>query len=118
MDMKRTVLLVVILLLVLAGTMAVMRVLADPVAIISFTATPRVVMRGESVTLDWQTRGVPTVAIEWGPELNPGFNMQKKRGLPPSGMETFEPQEDTIYVLECETVPADACSQSVSVRVR
>jgi len=120
--MKRTLILVVLLLLALAVTLAVVhsraaRAAASP-SIISFTATSREIRRGESVSLNWETEGVATVALEWGPENNPRYNMEKREGLPPSGTMTFQPQEDTIYVLECETTPAPLCTESATVRVR
>lgn len=120
--MKRT-LLLLFLFFALAGTLALMRnpttqVSAVIPAIVSFTAAPQAIGPGESVTLNWETRGVDSVTIQWGPENNPRDNMQKRVGLPPSGTMTFQPQEDTIYVLECETVPVQGCIQSASVRVR
>ena len=118
--MKRILLLVMFLLLALAATLAVVRNRAAAVspAILSFTATPQEIRRGESVQLDWSTEGVPTLALAWGPENGLRNNMQKREGLAPSGTMTFQPQEDTIYVLECETRPVLGCSASASVRVR
>ena len=122
--MKRTLILLIFLLLALAGTLAVVRnrepqILPEVApAIVSFTATPQVIAPGESITLDWETKGVSTVALEWGPANSPRGNLQKESILPPSGTRIFEPQEDTIYVLECETAPVPACTASATVRVR
>lgn len=120
--MKRTLLLVSILLLVLAATLAVMRSRAarggGPPAILSFAASAPEIRDGESVTITWETQGVPSVALEWGSGLRPRDTMQKQVGLPPSGSMILQPREDTIYVLECETAPAPLCTSSVSVRVK
>jgi hypothetical protein len=122
--MKRAVVLALLLLLVLAASLAFMRNHSSPrvpaglPAIVSFTANPQQIGRGESVTLDWETQGVDTVAVEWGPADSPRGRMERREGLPPMGTQTFQPQEDTIYVLECETGPVPACTESTSVRVR
>lgn len=120
--MKRILLVVLLLLFALAGTLAVVRSRAarpaSTPAVVSFTAIPQVIRRGESVTLNWETEGVPSVALEWGPELRPLDNKQKEEGLPSSGTMTFQPEEDTIYVLECEPEQAQMCTASASVRVR
>jgi hypothetical protein len=87
--------------------------------IVSFTATPRVVSPGESATLAWKTRGVASVALEWGPEYHPRGRMQKRTGLDPSGTMTVQPREDTVYVLECETDAGEMCMlASATVRMK
>jgi hypothetical protein len=120
--MKRTFSILSFLLLVLAVTPGVMRSRAETIGppishgIVSFTATPRTVKPGESVTLQWETRGATSVAIEWGPERNPRGPTQKRMGLPPSGAMTLQPEEDTVYVLECDTPEGQTC-MSASTRV-
>jgi hypothetical protein len=122
--MKRTVILALFLMLAFAGTLAFVRsrskpdITAETPTIMFFTASPQDIQRGGTVTLDWETQKVPTVALEWGPAGSPRDNLQKREGLPPTGTMTFEPQEDTIYVLECETTPVQMCTESASVRVR
>ncbi len=87
--------------------------------IVSFTATPRVVSPGQTVTLAWKTRGAPSVAMEWGPALNPVANMKRRSQLPASGTMTDQPRQDTVYVLECETASGDMCmSASATVSVK
>jgi hypothetical protein len=121
--MKRTFLLLLFLLPALAVTPGVVRNRAEPIGppisrgIVSFTATPRTVKQGESVTLQWETRGATSVAIEWGPEHNPRGLNGKRTGLPPSGTMTLQPEEDTVYVLECDTPEGQTC-MSASTRVR
>ena len=85
----------------------------------SFTATPRTVHAGEAVTMAWTTRGIESVAMSWGPELNPRDRLERQSGLPPMGTMTMRPMESTIYVLECESKGGEVCiSGSVTVRVR
>ena len=122
--MKRTIIAVLFLIMALAATLAFMRknspggaVKGTP-SILFFTASPVEVARGESVTLDWETQVVDSVKLEWGPESNPRGNLQRREGLPPAGSLTLPVQEDTIFVLECETGPVQMCTQSASVRVR
>jgi len=118
--MKR-VLLVLAVLLIVAVTLGVMRngELRTEPEIVSFTATPRIVSPGASSTLAWETRGVASVALEWGPVWGPRGNREMHPGLPPTGTMTVEPKENTIYVLECETTSGTMCmSQSVTVQVK
>ncbi len=69
--------------------------------------------------LAWKTVGFASVAIEWGPDYRPRGAMQKRNGLPPSGMMIVRPEENTTYVLECETASDDMCmAVSASVRVK
>lgn len=123
--MKRILLLVLSLLFVLVATLGIMRTgiasigPANTPEIVYFTATPRVISRGESVTLAWKTSGLASVAMEWKPEYHLRGAMQKLNGLPPSGTMIVQPREDTIYVLECESASGDMCiSASASVRVK
>src|SRR5579872_6664723 len=69
--------------------------------IVSFTATPHVINPGDTVTVSWETRGVDSVTMEWGPEYHPRGGMQMRMGLPPLGTMTDQPGMDTVYVLEC-----------------
>jgi hypothetical protein len=86
---------------------------------VSITATPRVIQAGDSVTVSWETHGVESVAMEWGPEYHRLGSMQMRTGLPPSGKMTDKPQEDSVYVLECETASGQVCaSASATVRVK
>jgi hypothetical protein len=87
--------------------------------IVSFTATPRTIKPGESVTLAWETRGAASVTLKWSPERRTRAGMQRRTGLPPSGTLRVEPEEDTIYVLECEQASGQVCmAASASIRVR
>jgi hypothetical protein len=123
--MKRTLLWLLVLLFGLAVTLGLIRSRAARIGsavfpeIVAFTATPRVISPGESATLAWETRGVVTVAMSWGPENNPRGNMQRRTGLPPVGMMIVRPGEDTVYVLECETDAGEVCmSAGATVRVK
>ncbi len=85
------------------------------VEILSFTATPTHVVPGGTVTLEWTTRGVETVALDWMPK---GEHSQHRAGLPPSGTLAVQPKVTTRYVLNCEADSGNSCaSQSVTVRV-
>lgn len=102
-----------------AGNRAVQ---VEPVAspkIISFTATPQIIRRGESVTVAWKTQGTKSMAIEWSPALYPNFEKKRHTGLPPSGTMIDKPEETTIYVLECEDALGYVCtSASTTVMVK
>ena len=114
MAWKRTVELLLLFLLAIAVTASVI----GP-EIVSFTATPRVIKPGDSVTVSWETHGVDSVSMEWGPEYHQPGDMQKSTGLPPSGTMTDKPAQDTVYVLECETPVGETCmSASATVRVK
>ena len=114
--MKRTLLLLVFLLLALAVTLGVMRSRPNPIGsaispeIVSFTATPRTITRGQSAKLEWVTRGATSVAMEWAPELRPRGNMRRQTGLPPSGTMTVAPVENTVYILECNPEYDEVCT--------
>jgi len=87
--------------------------------IVKFEVNPRVINRGQSVTLSWQTRGAGTVAIEWAPQNQPRGKMVRRAGLPASGTLVVQPPEDTVYVLECEADEGRTCmTMSATVRVR
>ena len=112
--MKRTLELLLLLLFAVAVTAKVI----GP-EIVSFQATPRVIRPGETVTISWETLGVESVAMEWGPEYHRPGSMQMRTGLPPTGTMTDKPTEDTVYVLECEASPGQMCnSASATVRVK
>ncbi len=87
-------------------------------AIMSFIVTPQQISRGDRITVEWHTIGVGSVTLAWGSEGNPRDSMQERKALPPSGNMTFQPLDDTIFVLECEPVSLQACRESVSVRVK
>jgi hypothetical protein len=120
--MKRTLSILLFLLLAIAATPGAIRSRTESIGppishgIVSFTATPRIVKPGESITLQWETRGATSVAIEWGPEHNPRGLNAKRTGLPPSGTMSLQPEEDTVYVLECDTPEGQTC-MSASTRV-
>ena len=122
--MKKSLLSTLFLLLTVAAAPDVLRsspLRIGPVMpeIVSFTVKPKVITRGETVTLAWKTRGVPSVSIAWGPEYHQRGTMQRKTELPPSGTMTVRPMENTLYVLECGTLAGDVCmAASASVRVK
>jgi hypothetical protein len=123
--MKRTILLLLFLLLALGATLGVVHIRAARIEpgmlpkIVSFTATPRVVRPGDTVTVAWETRGTRSMAIEWGPTLHQREGMTRRSGLRPSGTMTDRPQETTIYVLECEDAFREVCtSASTTVMVK
>ena len=123
--MKRTLLLLLLLFFGLAVTLGVIRSREARIGsavfpeIIAFTATPKLISLGESATLAWETRGVVTMGIAWCPENNPRGNMQRRTGLPPVGTMIVQPEEDTVYVLECETEGGQVCvSASTTVKVK
>ncbi len=122
--MKRSAKWLLLPILTAAVTLGVMRIRAARIgpatfpAIASFTATPRIVRPGETVTLKWETRGVKSVAMQWSASLHPR-NSQRRTGLPPSGTMTDRPEETTIYVLECEDSVGQVCmSASTTVLVK
>jgi hypothetical protein len=123
--MRRILLSVMFLVLALALSVGVTRSRAariepvSPAGIVSFTATPRVIRPGESSTLEWMTQGVDSVAMEWGPAERPRDAMERRTGLPPVGTLTVRPEEDTVYVIECEGGSGQVCTEaSATVRVR
>ncbi|MGD1068741.1 MAG: hypothetical protein ABSB15_01260 [Bryobacteraceae bacterium] len=123
--MKRILLVVLFLLLALGITLGIMRSRAasiepaSPSGIVSFTATPRVVNAGEASTLAWVTRGADSVTMEWGPAAKPRDAMERRTGLPPVGTLTVRPEEDTVYVIECQGGSGQACTAaSATVRVK
>jgi len=85
--------------------------------IVSFAASARQVNRGEPVTLSWTTTGTTQVSIESRPQLNPGSLGEKKTGLPPWGTMTVKPEEDTVYILECDA-PKGVAVVSARVQVQ
>jgi hypothetical protein len=114
-----------ILLIAFAGALGVMRSgapatgLAISPEIVSFTATPSVISPGETVTVAWKTRSTAAVAIEFGPASHPRGSFERRDDLPSSGTLTFKPTEDTIFVLECDTVFGAMCmSASTTVRMK
>jgi hypothetical protein len=123
--MKRTTILLLLLLVALAASLGVMRSGAAPTGlgispeIVTFTATPQTIARGQSATLTWNTRSTASVTIESGPESRERGSMEKHAGLPSAGTLIVHPEENTVYVLECETVFGDMCmSASTTVRVK
>jgi len=87
--------------------------------IVTFTSNPPVIAKGQSATLTWNTRATASVAMEWGPEDHERGTLQKRVGLPASGSLVVQPQENTIYILECETLFGDMCMEaSTTVRVK
>jgi hypothetical protein len=45
--------------------------------------------------------------------------MQWRAGLPPSGTMIVQPEENTVYVLECETASGQMCmTASATVRLK
>ena len=124
-SMKRTVLvliLVPIALLVAFGVARSRAARTEPVIlpkIVSLTATPRMIKRGESVTVAWEARGTQSMAMEWGPTLHPDVARKRRTGLPSSGTMIDQPEETTIYVLECEDALGYVCtSASTTVMVK
>ena len=122
---KRDLLLLLLLLLAFAAALGFMRTRVDQSGsgsspeIVSFTAWPRVVGPGDTVTLTWVTRGAPSVAISWGPERRSNASAEKRAELPPSGSLQVQPKENTVYVLECETNLGRMCmSASTTVRMK
>ncbi|HXE63093.1 MAG TPA: hypothetical protein VN519_06105 [Bryobacteraceae bacterium] len=86
--------------------------------IVSFTATPRQIRRGEPVTLSWATNGTTMVSIESLPQFNRGRSGGKKTGLPPWGTMTVQPEEDMVYILTCDVPKGEpAVSSRVWVQV-
>lgn len=86
------------------------------VEILSFSATPTIVAPGGKVMLEWKTRGVDTVAIDW---MAQGSRSQRRAGLPANGTLEVQPKVTTRYILDCEADSGNACaSQSVTVRVQ
>lgn len=91
----------------------------NPAGIVSFTATPRSINAGESSRLEWMTRGVDSIAMEWGPAARPRDDMERRIGLPPVGTLIVRPEEDTVYVIECEGGSGQVCTEaSATVRVK
>jgi hypothetical protein len=125
LTMKRTTLLLLLLLLGVAVTLGVMRSGARPEGlgispeIVTFTANPQVITKGQSATLTWNTRSTASVSMEWGPEDRDRGALQKRVGLPSAGTLVVQPQENTVYILECETLFGDMCMEaSTTVRVK
>ncbi len=84
--------------------------------IISFTATPPVAQPGQPVTLAWNVRGAPSVAMDRATKDHPDATMPERSGLPLSGKITVHPDTDTVYTLTCRTADGPMCSTTVTVR--
>ena len=102
--------------LLAAMAIAVPLTYADQARIVSFTATPRKIHSGQSVTLKWVTTGMRKVTLDWAPAQNTRQNWQHHPGLPAEGSLTVTPESDTIYVLTCEDGAGSACA-SATVRI-
>ncbi len=89
---------------------------ANEAKIVSFTATPRRVHHGETVTLKWVTTGMRKLTLDWAPAANTRNNWRHRTDLPGEGSLTMTPEIDTIYVLTCEDGAGSACA-SATVRV-
>ena len=88
------------------------------VEILNFAAKPPRIHAGQSAYLEWKTRGVDSVYIEWMPDANPRSRSQRRAGLPPAGTLEVQPKTTTRYVLGCESADHVYCaSQSVTVEV-
>lgn len=85
--------------------------------IVSFTATPRRVPPGATVTLEWVTRGMTSVALDWAPAADTQDNWRHRGGLPASGSLEMKPDGDTVYVLSCETAGGGSACASSTVHV-
>jgi hypothetical protein len=121
--MKRTLLLLLLVLLAFVTTLAVVHkrvrgaVQAEYPEIVSFKATPPAIHAGESTQLSWETTSTGSVAMEWCPERDPRGHIHRIDGLPPKGTMTVEPKESTIYILECEAKGSMCAAASATVRV-
>lgn len=125
--MKKTnFLLLLLLLLAIAAALGIMRSEAKPQGlgfspeIVTFQATPEMVHPGEPVTLNWETRGTSSVALEWGNPEKPSHDaMAMRADLPSSGTMTVTPMADTVYELRCDTVAGTMCLPiSLTVKTR
>jgi hypothetical protein len=87
--------------------------------VVSFTAVPEVVAPSEPVTLSWQTRGTPSVSIDFGVEDRARGTYEHRAGLPPTGTMKMRLQHDTVFMMGCESVANLNCQPAVaSVRVK
>ncbi len=102
--------------LIMAGLVAVaMAWSITQSEIVSFSAAPRRIAPGASVTLKWVTRGMKSVSISWAPAADTRDNWKHLDGLPSSGTLQVQPGHDTVYLLNCEC--ADGGSACASARV-
>ena len=91
---------------------ATVTVTVIPLQIDFFTASPRVIVLGESTTLSWQARGALEVLLS----QTVGEETTELGSAPPVGDQTFSPQLDTTYVLTARTQD-DVRTSSVTVEV-
>ncbi len=111
--MKRSLLWLFLLLMAGAATVGVMRINGERTerkgrpGIVSFTAEPKAVLPGQPVKLAWETQGASGVTLEWTNADHAGA--VTRQGLPPSGNLTTHQDENTKYVLNCETVSGQSC---------
>ena len=108
--------------LVFAIAVALAFAVLDPqvhtVEILNFAAKPQRYHAGQFAYLEWKTRGVDSVYVEWMPDANPRSRSQRRAGLPPTGSLEVQPKNTTRYVLGCESTDHVYCaSQSVTVEV-
>jgi hypothetical protein len=85
-----------------------LQVMAAPVAIESFTATPESITRGGSVTLKWTVRNAQTTSLQ---PSQPGLG-----NLPLSGMLNVAPAQTTTYTLVAQSASGQV-QQTVTVVV-
>jgi hypothetical protein len=123
--MKRSLLWIILLLLFFAAALGVMRTRAaasERVAvfgIVSFTASPEITVPGMPVELSWKTSGASGATLGWAPEATGGDFVQRTVGLPPIGTMTVYPEENTVYLLECEMLSGRPCGTArITVLVR
>lgn len=79
---------------------------AERVAIVSYSAEPRTIERGQSATLTWSTTGATSVTIE--PSLGT---------VPANGSRTVSPFNTTSYVLRATGPGGPAATDTVTVTV-
>jgi hypothetical protein len=86
--------------------------------IISFTASPETVHAGETVTLNWVTRGAESVILDYGPENASRDRTQRIAALPTMGSLKMMPTETTVYELTCETATTGQMCMPTKVTVK
>ena len=116
--MKKSFLLVVLLLLAFSVSMGVTRGRMEPIGlgfypeIFVFEAVPNEVHKGGKATLEWESRGAAGLVLEARAENADASRAEIVAELPAKGHLEVHPSESTVYSLKCDTVLGLKCGNA------